>query len=135
MDALSMAKSSLSIPGSAASDTQQGAEANVPPTRPPTLPPSTLDTTSTSPKKSTLKAEKVQQAIQKLQNNFPASASVTLQAGLDPDGTHPGQVLVKLSDKVTKQTFFEYYVPAEQVVKSAETGDALQPGSLMSTKA
>ncbi|MBE7562867.1 hypothetical protein H7F10_07860 [Acidithiobacillus sp. HP-6] len=73
--------------------------------------------------------------MQKLQNNLPASASVTLQAGLDPDGTHPGQVLVKLSDKVTKQTFFEYYVPAEQVVKSAETVDALQPGSLMNTKA
>lgn len=135
MDALSMAKSSLSIPGSAASDTQQVSEANVPPTRPPTAQQNTLDITSTTPKNKTLHPEKVQQAIQKLQNNLPASASVTLEAGLDPDGTHPGQVLVKLSDKVTKQTFFEYYVPAEQVVKSAETGDALQPGSLMNTKA
>ncbi|MBU2810450.1 hypothetical protein HF669_03460 [Acidithiobacillus thiooxidans] len=108
MDALSMAKSSLSIPGSAASDTQQVGEANVPPTRPPTAQQNALDTTSTISKNTTVQPEKVQQAIQKLQNNLPASASVTLEAGLDPDGTHPGQVLVKLSDKVTKQTFFEY---------------------------
>ncbi len=135
MDALSMARSLLSIPGGAVSETQQGSEANVPPTRPSTAQQHTLDITSTAPRNKTLHPEKVQQAIQKLQNNLPASASVTLEAGLDPDGTHPGQVLVKLIDKGTKQTFFEYYIPAEQVVKSAETGDALQPGSLMNTKA
>ncbi|MBN2680545.1 MAG: hypothetical protein JXR24_09970 [Acidithiobacillaceae bacterium] len=60
---------------------------------------------------------------------------MTLEAGLDPNGDHPGQVLIKLSDKVTKQTFFQYYVPAEQVVKSGESGDALNPGSLMRSKA
>lgn len=135
MDKLSIANSSLTGQGAAVADTRQGLEANVPPARPPTAQQNTLDITSTTPKNKTLQPEKVQQAIQKLQNNLPASASVTLQAGLDPDGTHPGQVLVKLSDKVTKQTFFEYYVPAEQVVKSAETVDALQPGSLMNTKA
>ncbi|PKY11285.1 hypothetical protein B1757_05535 [Acidithiobacillus marinus] len=66
---------------------------------------------------------------------MPASASVTLEAGLDPNGDHPGQVLIKLSDKVTKQIFFQYYVPAEQVVRSADSGEALNPGSLMRSKA
>ncbi|WP_264317926.1 hypothetical protein [Acidithiobacillus thiooxidans] len=42
-----------------------------------------------------------------------------------PENTHTPDLTIAL----------EYYVPAEQVVKSAETGDALQPGSLMSTKA
>ncbi|WP_226852379.1 hypothetical protein [Acidithiobacillus thiooxidans] len=135
MNALSMAQSLLAGAGVAVEDTQQGIDAHVPATRPPTAQQNALDTASTISKNTTVQPDKVQQAIQKLQNNLPASASVTLQAGLDPDGTHPGQVLVKLSDKVTKQTFFEYYVPAEQVVKSAETGDALQPGSLMNTKA
>lgn len=82
-----------------------------------------------------ISADALQQAMKKLSAQIPAESSVTLEAGLDADGGHPGQVLIKLSDKVTKQTFYQYYVPAEQVVKSAESGTALSPGSVMSTKA
>ncbi|WP_253253728.1 hypothetical protein [Acidithiobacillus marinus] len=106
---------------------------NAPPTRPPT---GQAETAAKKPV-STLSVppEKLQKAIQKLQDKMPASASVTLEAGLDPNGDHPGQVLIKLSDKVTKQIFFQYYVPAEQVVRSADSGEALNPGSLMRSKA
>ncbi|AEK58125.1 hypothetical protein A5904_07175 [Acidithiobacillus caldus] len=60
---------------------------------------------------------------------------MTLEAGLDPTGNHPNQVLLKLSDSVTKQVFYEYYVPAQQVVKMAQSGESILPGTLMSEKA
>jgi hypothetical protein len=58
-----------------------------------------------------------------------------LEAGLDPNGDHPGQVLIMLSDKATKQIFFKYYVPVQQILKSAATGGGIPPGSLMNEKA
>lgn len=94
-----------------------------------------LDGEAANASSKTIAADTLQQAIKKLPEQVPAASSVTLEAGLDPNGGHPGQVLIKLSDKVTKQTFYQYYVPAEQVVKSAESGTALNPGSLMHTKA
>lgn len=125
MDTLPVTHSRLSA--------QVGTTPESPPTRPPTGQAETaIKKTVSTP---SVPPEKLQQAIQKLQDKIPASASVTLEAGLDPNGDHPGQVLIKLSDKVTKQTFFQYYVPAEQVVKSADSGDILNPGSLMRSKA
>lgn len=80
-------------------------------------------------------AEQVDVAVKKLQQNLPKSSSINLEASLDPNGDHPGQVLIMLSDKATKQIFFKYYVPAQQILKSAATGDTLLPGSLMNEKA
>ncbi|MHB8249714.1 MAG: hypothetical protein ACYDCX_12645 [Acidithiobacillus sp.] len=82
-------------------------------------------------------AESLQKAIGALQDQVAQKSSIALQAGLDPNGGHPGQVLVKLLDKVTKQVFFQYYAPPEQVVKSAQSnaGAALPPGSVVSSKA
>ncbi|MGK9451297.1 hypothetical protein ACSSZE_08575 [Acidithiobacillus caldus] len=78
----------------------------------------------------------VQQAISALQHKLAQeNPSVTLEAGLDPTGNHPNQVLLKLSDSVTKQVFYEYYVPAQQVVKMAQSGESILPGTLMSEKA
>lgn len=134
MDTLSITHSPLNAQQTTTSaSTPAPAVYNAPPTRPPTGQTETpLKKTVSTP---SVPPEKLQQAIQKLQDKIPASASVTLEAGLDPNGDHPGQVLIKLSDKVTKQTFFQYYVPAEQVVKSADSGDVLNPGSLMRSKA
>lgn len=83
-------------------------------------------------------ASNLRKAISALQGNLAQNSSIDLQAGLDPNGGHPGQVLVKLSDKVTKQVFFQYYAPPEQIVKSAQGsagGAALPPGSVVSSKA
>lgn len=83
-------------------------------------------------------AANLQKAIGTLQDQVAQKSSIDLQAGLDPNGDHPGQVLVKLSDKVTKQVFFQYYAPPDQVVKSAQGsagGAALPPGSVVSSKA
>lgn len=79
--------------------------------------------------------EQLNAAIKKLQQKIPASSSITLEAGLDPNGNHPGQVLIMLSDKATKQIFFKYYVPVQQILKSAATAGTISPGSLMSEKA
>jgi len=83
-------------------------------------------------------AANLQKAISTLQDQAAQNSSIDLQAGLDPNGGHPGQVLVKLSDKVTKQVFFQYYAPPDQLVKSAQGsagGAALPPGSVVSSKA
>ena len=80
------------------------------------------------------KAAQVQQAVQKLQEKVATTQpSVTLEAGLDPNGEHPNQVLIQLSDKMTKQVFFSYYVPAEQVAKAAESENPV--GLLLQNKA
>jgi len=77
----------------------------------------------------------VQQAIAALQNKVAQeNPSVTLEAGLDPTGNHPHQVLLKLSDSVTKQVFYQYYIPAQQVVKMAQSGNSILPGALMSER-
>ena len=80
-------------------------------------------------------SEQLNAAMKKLQQKIPESSSITLEAGLDPNGNHPGQVLIMLSDKATKQIFFKYYVPVQQILKSAATGGTIPPGSLMSEKA
>ena len=80
-------------------------------------------------------SEQLNAAMKKLQQKIPESSSITLEAGLDPNGNHPGQVLIMLSDKATKQIFFKYYVPVQQLFKSAAMGNAIPPGGLMSEKA
>jgi hypothetical protein len=78
------------------------------------------------------------QAADTLQKQVSQQApSVALSAGLDPDGSHPGQLLVELKDKLTQQVFVRYYVPAEQVVKVAAQGadQPMTPGSLLQEKA
>lgn len=79
----------------------------------------------------------LQKAVQKINQQLEQSSGVTLSAGLDTSGQHPGQVLVELSDKTTRQTFFKYYVPASQVVKASENlGSATgAQGALISAKA
>ena len=87
----------------------------------PTLPPATLA-----------------QAADTLQKQVSQQApSVALSAGLDPDGEHPGQLLVELKDKATQQVFVRYYVPSEQVVKAAAQSpdQPMAPGSLLQEKA
>ncbi|MEW6559897.1 MAG: hypothetical protein AB1412_06815 [Pseudomonadota bacterium] len=80
----------------------------------------------------------VAKAVDTLQKQVSQQApSVALSAGLNPDGSHPGQLLVELKDKVTQQVFVRYYVPSEQVVKAAaENADQpMPPGSLLQEKA
>ena len=79
----------------------------------------------------------LQKAVQKINQQLEQSSGVTLSAGLDTSGQHPGQVLVELSDKATKQTFFKYYVPASQVVKASENlgSPTGAQGALISAKA
>ena len=79
----------------------------------------------------------LQRAVQKINQQLEQSSGVTLSAGLDTSGQHPGQVLVELSDKATKQTFFKYYVPVTQVVQASENlGSATgAQGALISAKA
>ncbi|MCE5388101.1 MAG: hypothetical protein K0041_05925 [Acidithiobacillus sp.] len=60
-------------------------------------------------------------------------STFTLEAGLDPNGQHPNQVLLQLSDKATKQVFFSYYVPADQVAKAAESENPV--GLILQNKA
>ncbi|MCK9187597.1 hypothetical protein [Acidithiobacillus sp.] len=95
-------------------------------------PPKGQASTTSIPK---ITSEQLNAAVKKLQQNIPKSSSITLEAGLDPNGNHPGQVLIMLSDKATKQIFFKYYVPVQQILKSAATGGTIPPGSLMSEKA
>ncbi|GEM_PF-1869401 len=78
------------------------------------------------------------QAAEALQKQVDQQApSVALTAGLDPNGDHPGQVLVELKDKQTQQVFVRYYVPADRVVKAAaQTSDQpMPPGSLLQERA
>ena len=95
-------------------------------------PPKGQASTTSIPK---ITSEQLNAAVKKLQQNIPKSSSITLEAGLDPNGDHPGQVLIMLSDKATKQIFFKYYVPVQQILKSAATGGGIPPGSLMNEKA
>ncbi len=79
----------------------------------------------------------LQKAVQKINQQLEQSSGVTLSAGLDTSGQHPGQVLVVLADKATRQTFFKYYVPASQVVKASENlgSSTGAQGALISAKA
>lgn len=95
-------------------------------------PPKGQVSTTSIPK---ITSEQLNVAVKKLQQKIPESSSITLEAGLDPNGNHPGQVLIMLSDKATKQIFFKYYVPVQQLFKSAAMGNAIPPGGLMSEKA
>ena len=81
-------------------------------------------------------AESLHKAVQKINQQLEQSSGVTLSAGLDTSGAHPGQVLVELSDKSTRQTFFKYYVPAQQVVQASQgLGGAGASGALIDAKA
>ncbi|MBN8745208.1 MAG: hypothetical protein B7Z79_07445 [Thiomonas sp. 20-64-9] len=78
------------------------------------------------------------QAADTLQKQVSQQApSVALTAGLDPNGGHPGQLLVELKDKQTQQVFVRYYVPSQQVVKAAAQSpdQPMSPGSLLQEKA
>ena len=79
----------------------------------------------------------LQHALAKLNKQLEQrSAGVTLSAGLDTSGQHPGQVLVELADKQTKQTFYKYYLPPQNVIQAAEqSGSGSAAGVLLSTKA
>ena len=79
----------------------------------------------------------LQKAIQKINQQLEQASGVTLSAGLDTSGAHPGQVLVELSDKATRQTFFKYYIPATQVVQASQNpgGPGGLQGTLISAKA
>ncbi|MGC9162168.1 MAG: hypothetical protein ACP5F9_01280 [Thiomonas sp.] len=63
--------------------------------------------------------------------------SVALTTGFNPDGMHPGQLLVELKDRVTQQVFVRYYIPAEQLTKvaAAQADTTVAPGSLLNDKA
>ncbi len=95
------------------------------------------------PARGSAPAEKpaVDQAVQALQQAAERQgASVALSAGLDPNGDHPGQVLIELKDTVTKQVFYQRYVPAEQVVEATQAEGAagkaaVAPGAIISGKA
>lgn len=84
-----------------------------------------------------LSPSQLQKAVQKINQQLEQSSGVTLSAGLDTSGAHPGQVLVELSDKTTKQTFFKYYVPATQIVQASDSpgGTGGLQGTLISAKA
>ena len=79
----------------------------------------------------------LQQAVAKLNKQLEQqSAGITLSAGLDTSGAHPGQVLVELSDKQTKQTFYKYYLPPQNVIQAADqAGGSASAGVLLNTKA
>ncbi|WP_197033041.1 hypothetical protein [Thiomonas sp. FB-Cd] len=86
----------------------------------------------------TAPAAQLAQAVANVQKQISAQeSSVALTAGLDPGGSHPGQVLVQLKDNVTQQVFVHYYVPAEQVAKAAAQGptQGVPPGTLLKGKA
>ncbi len=81
-------------------------------------------------------AQSLHKAVQKINQQLEQSSGVTLSAGLDTSGEHPGQVLVELSDKATRQTFFKYYVPAQQVVQASQSlGTTGTAGALINAKA
>lgn len=76
------------------------------------------------------------QALKHLQDQVAKNASsITLRAGLNPNGDHPGQVLVELVDKATQQVFYQYYMPADQALQAAKNAEGLTPGSLLKSKA
>ncbi len=75
------------------------------------------------------------QALKHLQEQVAKNSSITLRAGLNPNGDHPGQVLVELMDKATKQVFYQYYMPADQALHAAKNAQGVPPGSLLSGKA
>ena len=80
-------------------------------------------------------AQALQKAVAKLNQQLSEqSAGVTLSAGLDTSGQHPGQVLVELSDKQTNQTFYKHYLPPQTVIQAADQS-AGASGLLLSTKA
>ena len=80
--------------------------------------------------------QELAQALKHLQDQVARnSSSITLRAGLNPNGDHPGQVLVELMDKATQQVFYQYYIPADQALQAAKSADRLTPGSLLSGKA
>ena len=92
---------------------------------------------SPTPSSATVSASTLHQAVKKINQQLEQSSGVTLSAGLDTTGSHPGQVLVELSDKATRQTFFKYYVPAQQVVQASENlgSGSAAAGALISAKA
>lgn len=95
-------------------------------------------TQAPSPDQAHAQADALQKAVAKINQQLEQSSGVTLSAGLDTSGEHPGQVLVELSDKQTKQTFYKYYLPPQNVIQAADTsglGGATLPGVLVSTKA
>lgn len=110
------AASALPPPGAAV-----GAGA-IPPVGPPAVGPAALE-----------------QATSVLQKQVSQQApSVALTTGLNPDGMHPGQLLVELKDRITQQVFVRYYIPAEQLAKVAAPGGdstVVAPGSLLQDKA
>ena len=75
------------------------------------------------------------QALKHLQDQVGQNSSITLRAGLDSSGAHPGQVLVELMDKATQQVFYHYYMPADKVLQAAKNAEGLTPGSLLKGKA
>ncbi len=81
-----------------------------------------------------LDPSKVQQSIDTLKAKVESTQSTfTLEVGLDPNGQHPNQVLLQLRDKATKQVFYSYYVPADQVAKAAESENPV--GLILQNKA
>ncbi|MCE5394421.1 MAG: hypothetical protein JJ693_07525 [Acidithiobacillus sp.] len=88
----------------------------------------------TSAAETQLDSSKVQQFIDRLKAKVESTQSTfILEAGLDPNGQHPNQVLLELRDKITKQVFFSYYVPADQVAKAAESENPV--GLILQNKA
>jgi len=97
--------------------------------------PATTPTHSTTP---AVPADTLSQAVDKLNRQLAQNGAVKLTAGLDTGGSHPGQVLVELSDKLTQQVYFKYYVPATQVIQASEhadLGNNAKTGALLSAKA
>ena len=126
--ALSPATSSATPSGAAAASAQAAGGADQPAAASQTAPGSPAANVS---------ASQLQKAVQKINQQLEQSSGVTLSAGLDTSGGHPGQVLVELSDKATRQTFFKYYVPATQVVQAGQNpgGAGGLQGTLISAKA
>lgn len=80
-------------------------------------------------------AQVLKKAVAKLNQQLDEqSAGVTLSAGLDTSGQHPGQVLVELSDKQTNQTFYKHYLPPQSVIQAADESSGAS-GFLVSTRA
>ena len=107
----------------------------------PTAAPSSFSAPATTPMHSTaasVPADTLSQAVDKLNKQLAQNGAVKLTAGLDTGGSHPGQVLVELSDKLTQQVYFKYYVPATQVMQASEhadLGNNAKTGALLSAKA
>jgi hypothetical protein len=96
------------------------------------------DASRAIPPQPSLQPSALAQAVDLLQKQLSRQTpTVALTAGLDPDGTHPGQLLVELKDKVTQQVYVRYYIPPEQVAKVATqaSDQSMPPGSLLQEKA